>query len=610
MKNKLLKTIIMLSKSFLYGFVLQTLMLNLVIAMNANGQYKTIEEVRVTLTADQLTLDRFFREVQRQTPFKFSFENRDMKRNLDLSFAKKEGSVMDFLKEVSLQTELSFRQINHGIDVLKKEGNGKVLISSPDPITVSGTVTDENGQPIPGVTVSVPGSSIGTATDIDGKYSLPVPEESKLVFSFIGFASQTVEVGTRSVINIVLSEDMASLGEVVVVGYGSVKKSDLTGSIASIKSEEIKGLPVRSIAESIQGRVAGVMVNKSSGRPGSGSEIIIRGVGSINGLSPLFVVDGVISGNSPTFNPRDVESIEIIKDASAAAIYGARAAGGVVLVTTKRGSFGQKNKIQFTSNTGVRKISNTYKMLETDDYVRARNGIGDDYDLWDNPDLPNTNWFDELFETGMEQSYLLSLSGGSDKIKYYLSSGYEREEGIQKGNYWERYSIRLNADYAVSKNVTLGHQLYLAKMQQDPYTMELPWRTLPYMDVYNEDGTFAAVPPVVEFSGGNPIAELGYRHYKSRDLSVNSIFYMNWEITPGLNFKTTGSGSFASGYDDNFSEANLLRRAQTNENYSKSLNYSESYILNSTLTYDRVFGEKHDFKIMGGSIISMTANIF
>lgn len=224
MKNKLLKTIIMLSKCFLYGFVLQTLMLNLVIAMNANGQYKTIEEVRVSLSADQLTLDRFFREVQRQTPFKFSFENRDMERNLDISFAKKEGSVMDLLKEVSIQTELSFRQINHGIDVLKKEGKGKVLISSPDPITISGTVTDENGQPIPGVTISVPGSSIGTATDIDGKYSLSLPEASTLVFSFIGFQTQTVEVGNQRIVDIVLNEDMASLGEVVVVGYGSVKK--------------------------------------------------------------------------------------------------------------------------------------------------------------------------------------------------------------------------------------------------------------------------------------------------------------------------------------------------------------------------------------------------
>ena len=184
MKNKLLKTIIMLSKCFLYGFVLQTLMLNLVIAMNANGQYKTIEEVRITLTADQLTLDRFFKEVQRQTPFKFSFENRDMERNMDISFAIKEGSVMDFLKEVSLQTELSFRQVNHGIDVLKREGKEKAIISSPDPITINGTVTDENGEPIPGVTVSVPGTSIGTATDLEGKYSLPVPEESTLVFSF------------------------------------------------------------------------------------------------------------------------------------------------------------------------------------------------------------------------------------------------------------------------------------------------------------------------------------------------------------------------------------------------------------------------------------------
>ncbi len=483
-------------------------------------------------------------------------------------------------------------------DLLNKTG-GSITQQTK---TVSGKVTDSSGSPLPGVTVVLKGTTGGTITEANGNYSLSnVPADAVLVFSFVGMKTQEVSVEGKSTINVRLLEETIGIEEVVAVGYGTQKKSDLTGSIVSVKSEDIKNLPVRSVTEALQGRVAGVMINKDSGKPGSSSEIIIRGVGSINGLNPLFIIDGVARENNATFNPRDVESIEIIKDASAAAIYGAQAAGGVVLITTKRGNYNEKASIEFTANTGIRDISKSYKMLETKDYIRARQGIGENYGLWNNPaELPNTNWFDELFESGLEQSYLLSARGGTKNVSYYLSAGYEREDGIQKDNFWERYSIRLNNEYKLGKKFTLGHQLYMARVGQNPATRNVPWRSLPYMAVYNDDGTFARVPSEVEFSGGNDVASLAYYHYKSRDLLLQGNLYADWEIIDGLNLRVTGSGGFASGYDDEFNEKNELTRTPVSETYTKSSNYSESYVLTSVLTYAKVFAKVHDFKVMAG----------
>ncbi|MGV3558122.1 SusC/RagA family TonB-linked outer membrane protein [Larkinella arboricola] len=468
-------------------------------------------------------------------------------------------------------------------------------------IQVSGQIKDENDQGLPGVNVTEKGTANGTTTDADGNYKLSVVGAgSVLVFSFLGYVSQEKTIGSNSTISVSLVPDVKSLSEVVVVGYGTQKKSDLTGSISSVKADEIKNLPVRSVVEALQGRAAGVMVNKDSGRPGSGSQIIIRGVGSINGLNPLFVIDGVPRGNSTSFNPRDVESIEIIKDASAAAIYGAQAAGGVVLITTKRGSYDQKTNINFSSNTGVRQIARTYDMLQTPDYIRARRGIGQDYGLWNNQNLPNTNWFDELFQNGMEQTYMLSVSGGTSKAKYYLSGGYEREDGIQKQNYWERYSLRINADYKLSKRFTFGHQLYLSKVRENPATRNIPWRTLPYMAIRNEDGTFARVPSEVEFSGDNDVAALAYMHRKNGGIGLDANLYFDWEIINGLTFRTTAGAGLGASFEDSFTERNDLKRTATVESYSKSSSYSESYVLSSQLTYGRVFGGKHDVKVMAG----------
>ena len=284
----------MLSKCFLYGLVLQTFLLNFVSALDVKGQYQNIEEVRVTLSSEEMNLQQFFKEVQRQTPFMFSFENRDLDRQLEISFAQNEGLVIDLLREVALQTELSFRQINHGIDVIKRSGKEEELISVADPIVISGVVSDENGEPLPGATISVQGASVGTVTDLDGKYTINVPEGSSLLFSYIGYETKRVKIGTQTVIDLQLLEDASSLEEVVVVGYGTQKKRDVTGAVNSIDNTKNETLPNTNVIQALRGTVPGLSIG-AGGNAGSGNTISIRGQNSLGGNNnALVVVDGII----------------------------------------------------------------------------------------------------------------------------------------------------------------------------------------------------------------------------------------------------------------------------------------------------------------------------
>lgn len=469
--------------------------------------------------------------------------------------------------------------------------------------TVTGTVTDVQGNPLVGATIVVKDAPTvsGTISGPDGSFSLTVPARSTLLISYVGYKNLRMPVLNRPKLDIVLEEDAERLDNVVVVGYGTQEKSDLTGSIASIKASDIKNIPARSVAEALQGKVAGVMVTKTSGKPGASSDIVIRGVGSINGLNPLFVIDGVACDNNSGYNLNDIESIEVIKDASAAAIYGSRAAGGVVLITTKRGSYNAKPKLSFTSHVGVRQYTDMYRMLGTEDYIRVMKELGVSYPIWDNPAaLPDTDWVDEIYQPGIEQSYNLSLTGGSERLRYYLSGGYERENGIQMNNYWERISARLNVDYQVARSVTVGTRIYLARLRGNPYTESFPWVSIPYMSVYDEDGDFSAIPAGIDFSGANPVADIAYHHQKQSDLMVNGDLFIDWEIVKGLKLNLTGSAQLGGGFDDSFSEANTLGRSPSKDSYTKAFDYDEQYTFTATLSYEKVFAGKHDLRVMVG----------
>lgn len=472
----------------------------------------------------------------------------------------------------------------------------------PDRV-VSGLVSDVQGNPLVGATIVVKDAPTmqGTITGPDGRFSLKVPARSTLVITYVGFKSLRFPVLNRTELDIVLEEETERLDNVVVVGYGTQEKSDLTGSIASIKASDIKDTPARSVAEALQGKVAGVMVTKTSGKPGASSDIVIRGVGSINGLNPLFVIDGVACENNTDYNLNDIESIEVIKDASAAAIYGSRAAGGVVLITTKKGTYNSKARLAFTSHVGVRQYTDMYRMLGTEDYIRVMQEMGFNYPIWSDPSsLPDTDWVSEIYQPGIEQSYNLSLTGGSERFRYYLSGAYERENGIQMNNYWERISSRLNVDYRVAPSLTVGTRIYLARLRGNPYTESFPWVSIPYMSIYDESGDFAAIPSGIDFSGANPVADIAYHHRKQSDLVANGDLYIDWEIVKGLKLNLTGSAQLGGGYDDNFSEANTLGRSPSKDSYTKALDYAEQYTFTATLSYERLFAGKHDLRVMVG----------
>jgi TonB-dependent starch-binding outer membrane protein SusC len=365
---------------------------------------------------------------------------------------------------------------------------------------VTGKVTSaEDGTAAPGVSVIVKGTTVGTSTDNDGNYTLSLPTGSNtLIFSFIGFKATEIEVGTRTIVDVQLNPDVTQLSEVVVVGYGTQIKEDLTGNIARVKAEDIQNIPVPTFEQAIQGRAAGVFVESGNGKIGQGMKVRIRGASSVSaGNQPLYVVDGIpITSQSQSsataatnpltdLNPADIESVDILKDASAAAIYGSRAANGVVLITTKRGKSGKTNfnvnyQTGTSKETGRREFLNTKEYLEL--FYEARENTGGSSltsfenrmtryaagsrTAWEDPnaaDYTNTNWQDQVFRKGKFNQIDLSASGGTDKTRFFVSGSYSDQQGILIGNKLDRMSGRINLDHQATERLKLGINFSLAR---------------------------------------------------------------------------------------------------------------------------------------------------
>ena len=356
---------------------------------------------------------------------------------------------------------------------------------------LTGTIVDMRGEPLIGVNVLVKNSNNGAITDVDGKFSIDnVSSDAVLTISYIGYNTQEISVGGRSSINVTLAEDTQALEEVVVVGYGSFKKSDLTGAISQVKGEDLVNLPMRSAADALQGKAAGVMVTATSGSPGAVGSIRIRGVGTVNNNDPLYVVDGLPQDDINWLNARDIESIEVLKDASAQAIYGARAANGVILVSTKRGEAGSalRSSIEFDMNIGFQTIAKEYDMLDAAGFMEYKNRayanggqpLLEDFAtperreqilsfLAKNGGRSGTNWWDEVNRTGFDaptQNYNLAFSGGMDKLRYRTSFSYTDMQGILKGSEYQRLTGRLNLDNEVTKWLTLSSNISVSYDQR------------------------------------------------------------------------------------------------------------------------------------------------
>lgn len=474
---------------------------------------------------------------------------------------------------------------------------------------ITGTVVDANNEAIIGATIIIEGTTTGIVTNVNGGFELTAPVGGILRVSYIGFIPYQEKItASKSIYLITLNEDSQSLDEVVVVGYGTQKRSELTGSITSVRADEIKDFSAKSMAESLSSVAAGVMVTKSSGSPGESADIIIRGAASVNGMKPLYIVDGVKQGTGFEFNMRDVESIEILKDAGSSAIYGAQAAGGVILVTTKHGAKGGKTVINANARYGVRNISTNIKLLNRDEFIRARKYMGADILSFEGvesaSELPDVDWMDVMYDTGIEQEYNISLSGSTEKANFFLSGGYYSEEGVFIDTKADRFSFRTNLDYKINKHITIGETIYGSMRKNNPskqysiYTNSIPFRTVPTMEPVDQEGKYTPTPSYL--NGPNLYGnELTY-HYTDNNYSLNALAFANINFIEGLDLKINAAGGF-SGFSNNaFSEAFNFRAIAENEWMQANAGTSQELTFNATLTYDRTLGD-HGLKLMIGT---------
>lgn len=472
-------------------------------------------------------------------------------------------------------------------------------------IRVMGTVTDVNGKPLPGVTISVPGTTIGTATDLEGEYSLLVPEGSTLAFSFIGFESQTVAVGQRTVIDVVLSEDMTSLDEVVVVGYGTQRKSDITGAISSISSKDLEEIPAANVLEQAQGRLAGVDIVRSNGSPGAPMQIRIRGNRSITANNdPLFVIDGIpTSANINDFNPNDIESMEVLKDASAVAIYGSRGANGVILITTKKGKDG-KAVISYDGYYGVKNPVENINLMNGEEYaqyIRIANGLdrndnSRDAALMSPEEAENltngreTDWLDLIIGSGTQQEHQLSVSGGSKDIKYYLSGSYFDEKGIIPNTQYSRYSARANIEANINPKLRIGLSATLSsdvrnQMRAQPYNNALIFSPLSLP--YDEEGNVPAFPNQRATNTANPILYLqpnqydnerkGYRIFANifADYAIHK--NLSYRVNFGPDIRLARTGIYTGTMDGSLNTASVNNLNEFSYTFENILNYRKAF---------------------------------
>ncbi|AKP53479.1 SusC/RagA family TonB-linked outer membrane protein [Cyclobacterium amurskyense] len=465
----------------LIGILIPLMLVNFSIAHGAGAQKAiSIEKVFIETFYSNTTLKEVFDDIESKTDFVFTFDFKDDFLKERFSSPLKKRSVEEILKKVSGQSKLAFRQTNNNISVTRSTKGSRVIevISKVDDIGINGRVTSfSDKQGLPGVTILVKGTNIGTVTDIDGNFSLNVPNENAtLVISFLGYETREESLNGRSIINVELSEDAKGLDEFVVIGYGIQKEREVTGSITSVEADQLEDQPVGQFVQKLQGRMAGVQISQASGTPGGGMAVRIRGAASINaGNNPLYVVDGFpIVGDINTINPNEIESFSVLKGASASALYGSRAANGVVLITTKRAKPGQTS-VQLSVIQGVTQVPNRGRadLMNAREFLEDRKAIYEDKiryegytggipELYQNPEAytgPDTDWYDELLQGGKQNSYNVSFLANKDNFSSATTIGFFDEKGVVINTGFQRFSLRTNNEYKINKNIRVGLNL-------------------------------------------------------------------------------------------------------------------------------------------------------
>ncbi len=474
-----------------------------------------------------------------------------------------------------------------------------------------------------GVTVSVSGKSIGTQTDAKGQYQLNVPDNNAtLVFSFMGYMPRQEPLNGRSAVNITLEEDERKLEEVVVVGYGQQKRKDLTGAVTSVSGAELNKLPVTRADQMLQGKLPGVQVANNSGRPGGSVRINIRGSNSINGSNdPLVVMDGIIGANFQDINPSDIASMDVLKDASATAIYGSRGANGVIIITTKRGKPG-KTKVTYNTYVSTQQVAEKLDLMNGQEFMQMRRALLSMYEEKGDPRATalrdvlstvdptvNTDWQDAVYRSGLQLSHELSLSGGTEKTRFMLSAGYMKQNGIVEKSDFTRATLRLNLDHEVSSKVHVGLNMYVVKSGEDRSSenraggseggdiIQNATKFDPTIPVYDAEGAYSKM----RNAGSqleNPVAQINERQRKYYSTRLVTSLFGNYAITKDLNFRSSFSYDYEDDLQKFFTSGKLMEAL--NAGMAEAINDKYNHwIIENTLTYSKKFNE-HQLTVVGG----------
>ncbi|MDW7691326.1 SusC/RagA family TonB-linked outer membrane protein [Flammeovirgaceae bacterium SG7u.111] len=634
MKSKRLRQVLRMSRQLFFIVFLQLLLCGLLYAENGVGQKRKLEDIFISIELQEATLKDVFHKIHLETDLEFTYNHKVVNDKSRLSLSFIDESLENILGYIAKEKKLKFKRINENIHV----NNYYIFAPTPEvtavedilQMTIKGKVTSaEDNEPLPGVNIIIKGTSKGTTTGIDGDFSLQASSEDVLLFSYIGFLQQEIAVGSQSVINVVLESDLEQLEEVVVIGYGTVKKSDLTGSVASIKSEDITSMPTNNVLESMQGKISGMDLVRESGQVGSAIKMTVRGNRSLTASnSPLILVDGVAYGADVNINPNDVESIEVLKDASSTAIYGSRGANGVIMITTKKGKSG-KPTVTFNAYKGVNTLTNYPSLTNTEQWVEQKreayratgvwNSPADDATIWTGEELDrinrgiSTDWYDVIYSTGQIQDYQVALTGGSEATKVSFSLNYYNEAGVLKNDELDRYNGRVNITQKINDKMELGASLLLTYSLRNERRsiFDQTKKMLPIGIPYNEDGSIRQFP--FASTDVNPLMDEDENNYKNESISNRtfSTAYFKYEIIPNLVFNSNlgiDIGNSRQGIFEGLNSTAVSKNQGLSKAY-KSHGVSRNITFENTLSYAKDFGKHSISALFGQSYLTYYSEV-
>lgn len=615
-----------------YKMIWLALFIGITLAGHAQNQ-------KINIPTGKLTIQQVFREIEKQTDFSVDYNKSrlDISKGVNIAPGQRELNVI-------LDTALRETGFTYTIErghIIIKQSTQPVTVQSGNQRQIAGRVLDESGEPVIGANVLEKGTVNGMITDIDGNFTLSVGENATLQISYIGYNTQEIPVRGRTAFTITLAEDAQTLEEVVIVGYGVQKKVNLTGSVSTVRfDDEMANRPITNASQALSGKVPGLWVSSNSGKPGDdGAQMRVRGWGTLNNTAPHIVVDGVqVQGDLSQINPNDIESISVLKDAASAAIYGSKAANGVILITTKMGSLNERTQVDFNTYAGVQMLGRRYDLIsnsaqsmglinqalvnEGSNPLFPENMIEAFRTGTDKYKYPNTDWFDTLYKNALIHEHNLSIRGGTQKSTSYLSFNYLDQDGMIPNTSSYRYSVRANLNSQVNDWLKIGGRFnYMRRVTTEPYNMghlyEMFRGVSSFTAPYTRDGRFGSVETIDEngvllYDNRNPLVSAANGENKETTDLMSANAFVDIKFTPELTFNTTVSTSGTwkmidkyntnvYGYTDSGVETLPKNLNREGLDMSRKQETSLRNIVYATLNYSKKFLDQHSIGVIAGT---------